>query len=137
MPGLGLLYHTRCSHSHLAIGQPAPSPARGAAPNRRPSLTAPGSRASTRPTAPDRAQPISSRARPDPEAPPLARGMHAHLAVALLFESEGELPRDAVTPRQAFLLAEEKRRYLGCGLGSTAALEVSGPDETGQGKAVT
>lgn len=94
-----LLYRRWCSQAY-----PGPQPARTQAdPGSRPcpcpcrSLTAPGLLACTRPTAPDLAQPISSRARSNQEARPRAGERLGILRSPSLLEPRESFLGDAVT----------------------------------------
>lgn len=118
----------------LALSQPTPRPSRGASRIAACHSEPPGSLPSTRPTAPDSAQPINRRAAALPAPAPIRRRRPREVPACLriLRSPSGlelrEFLRDAVTPPQPSLSAREEHRDLGCGLWSTAALEVAGAD---------
>lgn len=117
----------------LALSQLTPRPTWGAARVAARHSEPPGSLQSTRPTAPDSAQPISSGAAALPAPAPIRRrcpwpGRWPCLLRSPSRLEQREFLRDAVTPPQPSLSAREEHRDLGCGLPSTAALEVAGAD---------
>lgn len=124
-----LLYRRWCSQPTLALSQPAPRPTRGAARvPARPSQP----RGYSRALGPQRLTSHSqSAAAPAPirrRGPGPGRGSASCGRPSFLEPRESFLG-DAVTklpPPKASLSAREERRNPGCGLGPTAALEVTG-----------